>query len=168
MGWSPTVNITQAIVAANRSSAGALYTGLAIWGSASGPFLYAANAAGGIDVFDSTFALVNTFAADSSPGAFTPYGIQAIGDRLYVTYANPTVPGGTVDVCDLNSSPTAPGCRRLTASFKEPFFVNGPWGRAMAPDNFGVLSDRLLVATSPVDTSLPLTLAPAISKARCA
>jgi uncharacterized protein (TIGR03118 family) len=143
VGWNPTVNPTQAVVAA--SSAGALYTGLAISGSASGPYLYAANAAGGIDVFDSTFTLINTFAADSSPGPFTPYGIQTIGSSLYVTYASPVTPGGTVDVCDLNSSATAPSCRRLTASFKTPFFLNGPWGLALAPDNFGVLSNRLLV-----------------------
>jgi uncharacterized protein (TIGR03118 family) len=145
VGWNPQVNATQAVVAANRSSAGAFYTGLAISGSASGPHLYGANAAGGIDVFDSTFTLVNTFAADSSPGPFTPYGVQTIGDKLYVTYANPVVPGGIVDVCDLNSSATAPSCRRLTASFKKPFFLNGPWGLALAPDNFGVLSNRLLV-----------------------
>lgn len=148
VGWNPQVNLTQAIVAANRSSAGAFYTGLAIAGSASSassPHLYAANAAGEIDVFDSTFTLVNSFAADSNPGPFTPYGIQVIGDSLYVTYASPTVAGGTVDVCDLNSSATAPSCRRLHASFKEPFFLNGPWGLALAPDNFGVLSNRLLV-----------------------
>jgi uncharacterized protein (TIGR03118 family) len=145
VGWNPQVNPTQAVVAANRSSAGALYTGLAIWGSSSGPHLYGANAAGGIDVFDSTFTLVNTFAADSNPGPFTPYGIQTLGNNLYVTYASPVVPGGTVDVCDLSSSATAPSCRRLHASFKEPFFLNGPWGLALAPDNFGVLSNRLLV-----------------------
>ena len=145
LGWNPAVNPTQAVVAANRSSAGALYTGLAIAGPASGPHLYAANAAGEIDVFDSTFALVNSFAADSDPGPFTPYGIQTIGDKLYVTYASPTVPGGIVDVCDLDLSTTAPSCRRLHASFKKPFFLNGPWGLALAPDNFGVLSNRLLV-----------------------
>ena len=145
VGWNPQVNPTHGVGAANRSSAGAFYTGLAISGSASGPHLYGANAAGGIDVFDTTFTLVNTFAADSSPGPFTPYGVQTIGDKLYVTYANPVVPGGIVDVCDLNSSATAPSCRRLTASFKKPFFLNGPWGLALAPDNFGVLSNRLLV-----------------------
>src|SRR5215469_9700086 len=115
VGWNPTVNLTQAVVAANRSSAGAFYTGLAISSSGSSPHLYAANAVGGIDVFDSTFTLVNTFAADSSPGPFTPYGIQTIGDRLYVTYASPVVPGGIVDVCDLSSSTTAPSCQRLHA-----------------------------------------------------
>ena len=146
VGWNPQVNATQAVVAVNRSSTGSLYTGLAIWGHSGGPgYLYAANAAGGIDVFDSTFTLANTFAADSSPSPFTPYGIQTIGTNLYVTYANPVVPGGTLDVCDLNSSPTAPSCRRLAASFREPFFLNGPWGLALAPDNFGVLSNRLLV-----------------------
>ena len=145
VGWNPQVNLTQGVVAANRSSAGAFYTGLAIWGPASGPHLYGANAAGGIDVFDSTFTLVNTFAADANPSPFTPYGIQTIGNNLYVTYANPVVPGGIVDVCDLGSSATAPSCRRLTASFKKPFFLNGPWGLALAPDNFGVLSNRLLV-----------------------
>ena len=145
MGWNPQVNPTQAVVAANRSSSGSSYTGLAIAGPASAPHLYAANAAGGIDVFDSTFMLVNTFAADSSPGPFTPYGIQTIGSKLYVTYASPTVPGGTVDVCDLGSSATAPFFRRLSASFKTPFFLNSPWGLALAPDNFGVLSNRLLV-----------------------
>ena len=66
-------------------------------------------------------------------------------NKLYVTYASPVVPGGTIDVCDLTSSATAPSCRRLHASFKEPFFLNGPWGLALAPDNFGVLSNRLLV-----------------------
>lgn len=145
VGWNPQVNPTQGVVAANRSSAGAFYTGLAIGGSASGPHLYGANAAGGIDVFDSAFSLVNTFAADSNPWPFTPYGIQTIGDKLYVTYASPVAPGGIVDVCDLGSSGTAPSCRRLTASFKKPFFLNGPWGLALAPDNFGVLSNRLLV-----------------------
>jgi uncharacterized protein (TIGR03118 family) len=145
VGWNPTVNLTQGVAAANRSSAGAFYTGLAIAGSAGGPHLYAANSAGGIDVFDSTFSLVNSFAADSSPGPFTPYGIQTIGNALYVTYASPVTPGGIVDVCDLSSSATAPPCRRLSASFKEPFFLNGPWGLALAPDNFGVLSNRLLV-----------------------
>jgi uncharacterized protein (TIGR03118 family) len=145
VGWNPNVNLNQGVVAKDRSSAGAVYTGLAIAGPASDPHLYAANSAGEIDVFDSTFTLVNSFAADSEPGPFTPYGIQTIGNKLYVTYANPVVPGGTVDVCDLDSSATAPSCRRLHASFKEPFFLDGPWGLALAPDNFGVLSNRLLV-----------------------
>jgi hypothetical protein len=50
---------------------------------AAGETQYGANAAGGIDVFDSTLTLVNSFAADSQPGPFTPYGIQTIGEEVF-------------------------------------------------------------------------------------
>jgi hypothetical protein len=52
-----------AVVAADEFSAASapLYQGLAIAGPAYDPHLYAANAAGGIDVFDKNFVLVNTF-----------------------------------------------------------------------------------------------------------
>jgi uncharacterized protein (TIGR03118 family) len=145
VGWSRTVNVTHGVVAADRSSARAVYTGLAIAAPAGSPYLYAANSAGKVDVFDSTFALVNSFAADPEPGPFTPYGLQTIGNKLYVTYASPTAPGGTLDVCNLDTSATAPRCRRLGASFQAPFILNGPWGLALAPHNFGVLSNKLLV-----------------------
>ncbi len=96
--------------ASDRSSAGAHYTGLAVEGPpvTSAPYLYGANATGEIDVFDKNFNLVNSFAADSSPTPFTPYGIRAIGDKLYVTYAAPppVAFGGIADVCDLSTSPT--------------------------------------------------------------
>jgi uncharacterized protein (TIGR03118 family) len=145
VGWNPNVNPTQAVTAADRSSAGAIYTGLAISGLSGAPHLYAANSTGGIDVFDSSFTLVSTFAADPSPNPFTPYGIQTIGNKLYVTYANPVVPGGILDVCNLETSATAPHCRRLLADFAAPFVLNGPWGLAAAPHNFGILSNKLLV-----------------------
>jgi hypothetical protein len=50
--------------------------------ASAGETQYGANAAGGIDVFDSRFTLVNSFAADSQPGPFTPYGIQTIGEEV--------------------------------------------------------------------------------------
>jgi uncharacterized protein (TIGR03118 family) len=143
VGWNPNVKPTRAEVGARRD--GASYTGLAISPGTTNPHLYAANSVGGIDVFDSTFKLVNTFAADSSPGPFTPYGIQTIGNNLYVTYANPAVQGGTVDVCDLSTSATAPDCHRLAASFQAPFVLDSPWGLALAPDKFGQLGHQLLV-----------------------
>ena len=138
-GWNPTVNLHQAVV--TNTVAGAAYTGLAIWGT----HLYAANAAGGIDVFDDTFTWVNTFSADSAPGAFSPYGIQVIGNWLFVTYANPNVQGGIVDKCDLTTSATMPTCVRLAAVTSAPFWLDGPWGIAWAPWNFGPLSNDLLV-----------------------
>ena len=53
-GWNPTVNATNAVVAATTQ--GAVYTGLAIGSSGGNSFIYAANnSAGTIDVFDQNF-----------------------------------------------------------------------------------------------------------------
>lgn len=150
VAWSPKTNATQGVVVANRSSDGASYNGLAIAGPADDPHLYATNAIqkGEVDVFDSSFNLVNSFAADSSPPAnFAPYGIQTIGTKLYVTYFNLMGAGGILDVCDLATGSTAPQCRRLFASMpsSSPLVLNGPWGLALSPNNFGVLSNKLLV-----------------------
>ncbi|HEX6803837.1 MAG TPA: TIGR03118 family protein [Terriglobales bacterium] len=145
VGWNPTLNLTQALVATRDRIGSAIYTGLAIWGPANDPHLYAANSIDGIDVFDRRFRLVNTFHADSNPGPYTPYGIQTIGNTLYVTYANPSVQGGIVDACDLTTSNTMPMCRRLAAATESPFWINAPWGLALAPSNFGPLSGSLLV-----------------------
>jgi len=150
--WSPQVNPTQAVVVANRSSSGASYNGLALAALSGKPYLYATNSVPGgkIDVFDSTFTFVGSFAADRNPPTgFVPYGIQLIGNKLYVTYFNPRGGGGLLDVCNLETSSTAPICRRLYASVpsspSSPAVLNGPWGLAMSPSNFGVLSNKLLV-----------------------
>ena len=53
-GWNPTVNATNAVIAATTE--GAVYTGLAIGSSGGNSFIYAANnSAGTIDVFDQNF-----------------------------------------------------------------------------------------------------------------
>lgn len=167
VAWNESVSPeTKGVVVANRftSPASTLYQGLAIAGPAWDPHLYAANLAGGIDVFDKNFSLVNTFIpepnlATTNP-AFEPagpYGIQAIGDKLYLTYIsiNPEVVlgGGILDVCDLETSTTRPRCQRLFASGlignkNNSFFapiLGSPWGIALAPHDFGRLSDKLLV-----------------------
>jgi uncharacterized protein (TIGR03118 family) len=150
VAWSPKVNPKQGVVVANRSSNGASYNGLAIAGPADDPHLYATSTVpnGKVDVFDSSFNLVNSFAADPNPPAnFAPYGIQTIGNMLYVTYFNLTGPGGILDICNLSTGSTAPHCRRLFASMpsSSPVVLNGPWGLARSPSNFGVLSNKILV-----------------------
>jgi uncharacterized protein (TIGR03118 family) len=154
VAWNKSLSpMTQAVVVVNRFSAPALYQGLAIAGPAGDPHLYATNAAGGIEVFDRNFKMVNSFAADSNvPSAIQPagpYGIQAIGDKLYVTYFSIVVSAGILDVCDLNSSPTKPKCHRLFASnltgTENAPILASPWGIALAPDDFGPLCDKLLV-----------------------
>ena len=80
-GLSSTVKVT---------TLGAVYTGLAI--NSAQTRIYAARA-GGIDVFDSTFAPVSLpggFIDPNLPTGFVPFNVQNIGGKLYVTYA----PGG--------------------------------------------------------------------------
>ncbi len=151
VGWNPNVNPTQGVVVANRNSVGAGYAGLAIAGPATNPHLYATNTVL-IDVFDKNFSLVNSFAADSSPPVnFAPYGIETIGNKLYVTYLNLVgFVGGILDVCDLDTSFTSPRCRRLFASIPPPSQTScpilcDPWGVVRAPAHFGRLSNKLLV-----------------------
>lgn len=160
VGWSPVANQTQGVVVVNRFAAGAGYTGLAVAGPEENPHLYAANAVPGgeIDVFDKNFRLVNSFAGDSNvPSLFVPYGITAIGSKLYVTYFSLVESAGILDVCDLDDNDndpddnaTNPTCRRLFASIPSPSdtsapILASPWGIVRAPHNFGPLSGKLLV-----------------------
>lgn len=171
VAWNP-ANGTESVVEANRSLEGTAplftsYQGLALAGPTRDPHLYATNIFGAanaaVDVFDQKFNYVGSFPADSNlpdpsgpEGPFTPYGIQAIGKNLYVTYFAPLAPlppmgngAGILDVCDLAKSATNPPCKRLVASNLDGTetspTLNQPWGIALAPGNFGSLSNSLLV-----------------------
>jgi uncharacterized protein (TIGR03118 family) len=94
VGWSPAVSLTQAFIAVNNSRVpnpanGAVYKGLALAQTEAGQRLYAANfRAGTVDVFDSSFNPVGrpgAFTDSKVPAGFAPFGIQSIGDRIYVT-----------------------------------------------------------------------------------
>ena len=75
-------------------SSGAVFKGLAISNGASGPRLYATDFAQGaghsrVDVFDGSWNPVNTpgaFVDPRLPKHYGPFGIQTIGDRVFVTY----------------------------------------------------------------------------------
>src|SRR5580765_1972568 len=85
MGWSPTVNGTVAVTGADRSAGGAIYKGLAI----ANDHLYATDFHNGrVDVFDQSFNLVTGgFTDPKIPAGFAPFGIQALGGSIFVTYA---------------------------------------------------------------------------------
>jgi uncharacterized protein (TIGR03118 family) len=155
-GWNPGANLTNALKKVDNSAFGAVYTGLALGSNASGQFLFGANFTGGsIDVFDSTFApasLAGSFTDPTLPAGYAPFNIQNIGGNLYVAYAE-LGPGGDeetgigkglVSVFDTNGN----FVRRLATgsdaggSLGE---LNAPWGFALAPSDFGVLSNALLV-----------------------
>ena len=149
--WSPTVDGTHSLTVVDRSTAGDSFTGLAINTGTGGDMIYAAdfhNAA--IAVFDGTFAPVTTtggFVDSTLPAGYAPFGIQQIGGKVYVTYAQVdnasgrSMAGaglGLVDVFDLQGT-------LLTHLVATGGALNAPWGVAMAPANFGKFSNMLLV-----------------------
>jgi uncharacterized protein (TIGR03118 family) len=85
-------NMSQGTSAATMASTpDAVYKGLALASTSSGPYLYAANFhAGTIDVFDPSFTLTTvsgSFTDPNLPAGYAPFNVQEIGGSLYVTYA---------------------------------------------------------------------------------
>jgi uncharacterized protein (TIGR03118 family) len=142
-GWAPQSNPTQAIVAVNNWSSGAIYTGLAITNYPTGTnFLFAAdNWNNKVDVYDGNFNLVTSFTDTTIPAGFAPFGIQDINGLVYVSFAS--VSGGSGGYIDIFTEGGV-FVKRLTRSSK----LNQPWGFAAAPDNFGRLSNTLLISNN--------------------
>ncbi|MGA3032204.1 MAG: TIGR03118 family protein [Terracidiphilus sp.] len=124
------------------------YTGLAITSNASGNYLYAAdNANNQIDMFDGSFNLVKSFGDPAVPSTLSVFGVQDIGGWVYVTYAVPNVgAGGYVDIFKEDGT----FVKTLIQSDR----LNQAWGIALAPSNFGPLSNTLLVSNNSVDGTI--------------
>ena len=161
-GWNPAVPLPPPSSNAQIGSttAGAVYTGLALTSSPGASRLYVADVVGNkIDVFDQSFAPVAL-----APGAFTvpglpanlhPFNIQNLGGTLYATFENVIDPsaGGAVAAFDLKGN--------FLRKIVEGGPVSAPWGLALAPSNFGPLSNALLVGNNLGDNRInafdPLT-----------
>jgi uncharacterized protein (TIGR03118 family) len=135
-------------------ASGAVFKGLAISNGSSGPRLYATDFAQGpghrrVDVFDGSWNPVNTpgaFVDRRLPRHYGPFGIQTIGDRVFVTYARQQQGSddeahgrglGIVDVYDLDG--------KLLGRVAQHGQLNAPWGLAWAPASFGRFGGDLLV-----------------------
>ena len=142
LGWNGGTAATQEV---DMSPSGAVFKGLAI----AGQRIYATDFHNGaVDVFDSAWKPVMHagFVDRSLPRHYAPFGIQAIGTRIFVTYAkqqagsNDEAHGqglGLVDEYDLSG--------RLRAHVARHGRLNAPWGLAQAPAGFGRFSGDLLV-----------------------
>jgi len=141
-GWAPQTNRNDAIIVVNNWAAGASYTGLAVTNRASGNLLYAANLAKDVvEVYDGGFNLVNSFTDSTLPAGYAPFGIQDIGGLVYVAFAQTNeAPGGYIDIFRED------GTFVKTLASGPP--LNQPWGFAVAPNNFGPLSNALLVSNN--------------------
>ena len=137
-GWNEDVNSDTAIVVVNISSHGGSYAGLAIGTNQGANFIYAADhQKNEVDMYDGSFNLVKSFTDPNLPAGSAPFNIKAINGMLYVAFTTPGV-GGTVDIFDMDGN--------LTTTFTSGKELKGPWGLALAPKNFGPISNALLVA----------------------
>ena len=142
-GWNPAVDPTNAVVAPATADPDAIYKGLAI----AGGMLYASDFHNGVvDVFDGSWNLVNQFTDPGLPSGYAPFGIQAIGSRIFVSFAKQDADAedeiagqglGFVDAFDTAGN--------MVARVAQHGLLNAPWGLALAPANFGRFSGDLLV-----------------------
>jgi uncharacterized protein (TIGR03118 family) len=86
--------------------------------------------------------LAGTFQPDSSiPSGFSVFGIRDINGTVFVSFAaNNGGPGGFIDTYKEDGT--------LIGTFAKGFLLNQPWGFALAPANFGPLSNTLLVSNN--------------------
>ena len=129
------------------SMTGAVYKGLAIGMSSSGPTLYAANFRHGtVDMFSSTFQAIKSFSDPTVPAGFAPFNVQMLNGTLYVTYAQQDMAkhddvagagNGFVDAFDPNGN--------LLGRVGSGGTLDSPWGLAIAPATFGSFAGDLLV-----------------------
>jgi len=147
-GWNPAVEGTHTVVGARNPDA--VYKGLAIATTPSGPQLYATDFAGGkVDVFNSSFGTgvaTGGFVDPSLPPGYAPFGIQNVNGMLVVTFAKQEAGSddeahhqgfGVVDIFDTNGT--------LVSRVATHGQLNAPWGIALAPANFGEFSGDLLI-----------------------
>lgn len=148
LGWTPAVDAATAIPGA--TTPGAIYKGLAT----AGDRLFATDFHDGrVDVFDASFKPVATSGGFKDPKValgFAPFGIQALGGDIFVTFAKQdaakkddvAAPGqGYVDEFTTDGVLV----RRVVNSGKKNAPLNVPWGLAMAPSTFGSFAGDLLV-----------------------
>lgn len=129
----------------------AVYKGLALGTVNGATFLYATDLHNNkVDVFDTNFtkpaAMQGKFVDPTLPAGFVPFGIAALNDQLYVSYAKQdaamhdetTGAGlGYVDVFDFSGN--------FVSRFASAGALNAPWGMAVAPAGFGSLAKDVLI-----------------------
>lgn len=148
--WSFEVDPSNAIIAVNNSSSGAVYKGLTIGANGKKILLYVTNFnAGTIETYDDQFqpvSLPEAFHDTTLPAGYAPFGIQNVNGDIYVTYGKQDSskhdavngPGfGIVNAFDSNGKLL----RRIATGGR----LNAPWAIAVTPTSFGSVSNRLLV-----------------------
>jgi uncharacterized protein (TIGR03118 family) len=150
-GWNAAVSRLSTITAYDGGAAGKSYKGLALASQGGANYLYATDFHNArVDVFDRNFVqvtLAGAFVDPTLPTGYAPFGIQAVGNRLIVTYARQDATAadaltgaglGIVDQFDTAGQ----FVKRLVSAGGA---LDAPWGIALAPAAFGAFSNALLI-----------------------
>jgi uncharacterized protein (TIGR03118 family) len=152
-GWNPAVDSKPIVIRDTWTTTHpSIYTGLEIGQDSQGHnVLYAADFLNNqLEVINGSFTTVSTTNCAGQGVSGDPYSwvwsVQAVNDKLYVTFADLLNPhgggGGAVDVFDTDGNPhyqldaNGPGSEGR---------LQNPWGITQAPANFGAFSNDLLV-----------------------
>ena len=120
----------------------ASYTGLALASNGGHNFIYGANfGAKKIDVWDTAFSKVSmSFTDPTLPDSYSPYNIQAVGDFLFVMYAELATSGPSAGHGVAGAGKGYVSVFNTDGSFVKRFASQGtlnvPWGVTMAPGSF--------------------------------
>jgi uncharacterized protein (TIGR03118 family) len=149
-GWNQQVNADHTVIAVDHSAEEAIYKGVTIGSWQRKRYLYAADFHNGdIEVYDDKFVKQSwrgAFGDSKLPAGYGPFNVQAIGNRIYVTFAKKDAAGedevagaglGRVDVFD--------GGGHLLMRFKKGKFMDAPWAVTQAPANWGKFGGDILV-----------------------
>ncbi len=142
-----------ALSAIDDSKSHAVYTGIALAADNGANFLYVANfSAGKVDVYDNNWNEVEKpFSDPYISHNYSPFNIQAIGDTLFVTYAQVGNDGREVKAPGAGYVDAYNADGLLLRRFAAQGALNAPWGVTKAPDGFfdgmnmGHIHDALLV-----------------------
>lgn len=140
-----------ATLAVDHSQSGAVYTGIAILTpDCCAPLLAVANFHSGlVETYSSKFILQGSFNDPALPAGFAPFGMQVIGNQLFVAYALQDAPkhdpvagagNGIVSVFDFQG--------HFIRRFATAGPLNAPWGIAQASANFGPFSNDILIGNA--------------------
>jgi uncharacterized protein (TIGR03118 family) len=136
--WSSGTNAVKKV-----NHPGSVYTGCTVAKLNTVNTLYVANSAGGIEAYNAQFSPVTlqpgAFTDVNIPAGYTPYNVQSVGSKIFVTFSNgfPGPGSGYVDAFDASGN--------LLLSLQHGTWMNEPWGVVQTPTSFGKFSHALLV-----------------------
>lgn len=157
IGWTEKKNAdgtfirpAHGVIMVDNSKKGAIYKGVTVSQGLDHNKLYAADFGNNrIDVFDASFKPVKTDGfkkPGAVPDGYAPFNIQELGGKLYVTYAKLTKePGEEEQGEGLGHAAVFDYDGKLLQVLEGGKALNAPWGLAIAPEDFGEASGKLLI-----------------------